>query len=84
MELIQKLIDIVYNETGIQGIALAVSRNDDGWTAKVVEDGEILLCAAGETFLVANGHDTMEDAIDALEEKVRQGNALAKEYANQD
>jgi hypothetical protein len=82
MKYITRLIETIYDETGIEGIALNVSRNDDGWTAKIVEDGEILLCAAGELFLVTNGHESLEDAIDALEDKVEQGYKLAAEYAN--
>jgi len=67
MNAIEQLIETVYDETGIQGVALRVSRNDDGWTACVVEGDDILLCCLGERFLVSNGNETMEQAVAAVE-----------------
>lgn len=81
MKHIDKLIETVYEETGIQGIALRVSRNDDGWTALIEEADEILLCPAGERFLVSNGHDSAESAIAAIDFKVQQGFELYKKFA---
>lgn len=73
MKHINQLIETVYDETGIQGIALVISRNDDGWTARVVEDGHTLLCSAGEQFLISNGNATMEAAIESVDEIARRG-----------
>jgi hypothetical protein len=80
MKLIQQLIETVFDETGIQGIALRVSRNDDGWTAQIVEGDDVLLCPAGERYLLTNGNHTMADAIHVLEDRVRAGYALAEKY----
>lgn len=83
MKHITWLIEAIYDETDIQTVELLVSLNDDGWTAKVVEDGEILLCPAGEYFLVSNGHGSAEIAIEAIEAKVKRGFELCEIYANQ-
>ena len=80
MKNINQLIETVYDETGL-GASLVVNRNDDGWTASIAEDGHILLCPAGELWLVSNGHESADEAVMAIEEKVQQGYRLAKEYA---
>jgi hypothetical protein len=78
---INKLIEILYDETGL-GASLTVNHNADGWTASISEDGHILLCPAGELWLVSTGHGSAEAAVQAVEAKVAAGFKLQEQYAN--
>ena len=82
MKNINKLIEILYDETG-RGASLVVSRNGDGLTAGVVEDGDTLLCPAGEMWLMCNGRDSAEDAVAEIEARVAKGFKLQEEWLTQ-
>lgn len=73
MQNIQRLIETLLDETGIPATLVVEPGKDGGWRAAVVEDGETLLCPAGERFLVATDDDDMYAAIELLEQKVADG-----------
>lgn len=72
MQNIQKLIDILVDETGLTA-ELKVYLGLNGWVAKIVEDNDVLLCPAGETFLCVTGGADLADAVQALDDIVAQG-----------
>ena len=73
MQNIQRLIETLLDETGIPATLVVEPGKDGGRRAAVVEDGETLLCPAGERFLVATDDDDMYAAIELLEQKVADG-----------
>lgn len=50
MRYIQQVIETVTDETGIAP-KIEITFCEDGWRARVCEDGVTLLCSAGERFL---------------------------------
>ena len=79
MKSIQQLIETVFDETSIAP-ELHITLTEAGWCAKIVDEGMVLLCAAGEYFLVASGYETVEAALTELDRIAEQGFRLAAEY----
>ena len=80
MKHIFKLLGTLHDETGLPTPALIVGINDLGWHASVKDEGMVLLCAAGETYLSTSGHDSAEDAVEALDNIAKDGFDLQERW----
>jgi hypothetical protein len=76
---IERLIETLYDEEGTMAKVVVGIAADWTWFAKILDGSFLMLCAAGETFLLTDKHASAEKAIAALDAIVAKGYARAEE-----
>lgn len=80
MNNIQSLIEDIADESGIAP-TVEITFNHQGWCARVTDQGQVLLCPAGITWLSSGSHVSIDQAVCALEEIVAKGYRLIETYS---
>jgi hypothetical protein len=76
---IERLIETLYDEDGTMAKLVVGIAADWTWFAKILDGSFLLLCAAGETFLVTDKHASAEKAIAALDTIIAKGYTRSEE-----
>jgi hypothetical protein len=79
MQNIEQLIDEVESETGLDPHVELIF-DEAGWSARLADDeGNLLLCPAGNSFLAATGYCSAQAALIVLDQLVEDGYRLMDE-----